>query len=351
MNQISPLTAPLDHPKLKDNKPKLVYDEKNGIICDLMGERSKNLSLEKICAKVIKKLDKYNLTTITPLQREQVDMSIGLIARQVFLYKEKHEGCWGSFVLWWRSLFVGHIDELSVELDTRLQALKMLPNPDKGPAGDVEKPMQEFIKTEKEFLNSIGAACRNIDSLITLSHDASINCTNPFFRETTKDLNLANCAVAFDKLRVLASVIEIRINEACQYQDPTTRNSAIARIFATEEYHYYVVACTQAADYYTLLLALVEALINENQWTPEMIQGLNLHGQPADTDQFKFEPKDRLRNIVAQCFAPAVQRVMRQEMLAETFEKMTPYNDPSYPLILNAYIEAKRNANAMNLGR
>jgi hypothetical protein len=355
ISTVAPI-VPIDHAPLAEAKtPRLIYNKKtHQVYCDLSGTHSKSRRLEKIYHKLLKEFNSYDVQHLSSIESMQLETLKGIIINQTQAYHNKHQGCFARLKLLWRGLFNGgHIADLNEALLLKIDALRTLtPAPKK--LDDAEKveaaivnKMKEFAETEDLFCKAMAAAGENLQLLINLSQNDAINCAHDLFRKES----LQECKNLFDTLYIEALEIKQFLDDALAEPNLIIRSKLLADVFATEKYSDYVKTNTKAAAYYLPLQNLITELVGTNTMEEPMMGGLNTHGQTEPPPGFPpLSWNMKLKNTVTYCFAPAMQHVMRYELLMKELEEMTPSDAPQYANVLQGLLEAKRNAGTMDLG-
>lgn len=358
ISTVAPI-VPIDHAPLAEAKtPRLIYNKKmHQVSCDLSGTHSKSLCLEKIYHRLLKEFKSYDIQHLSAIESMQLETLKGIIINQTQAYQNKHQGCFARLKLLWRGLFNGHVEDLHEALLLKIDTLRTLtPAPKK--LDDAEKieaaivnKMKEFSETEDLFCKAMAAAGENLQLLINLSQNAAISCAHELFRKEDPNHSLQACKNIFDTLYIEALEIKQFFDDALAEPNLTVRSKLLADVFATKQYSDYVKTNTKAAAYYLPLQNLITELVGTNTLEESMMGELNTHGQAKPTPGFPaLDWNTKLKNTVTYCFAPAMQHVMRYELLMKELEELTPCDAPQYENVLQGLLEAKRNAGTMDLG-
>lgn len=359
ISQVAPWIPVDNEDLLKKPSPKLIYQGR-AVKCDILGTTKDNTPLEKIFSKMLNDLKSYDIKSISSPEDLQLESLQELVLRQYQDYKKENKGLTGKIRLLWRGLFNGgDIDTLSVRLLNKIGQMKALPQPNL-PDDEIKAKMeknrshliQEFKTTESLFRKRTKWAINNLDVLIQLSQNPEIESSERLFRAKGKH-SLEACKKCYKNLYERSLVIEQMLKIALQENTPEKQSEALARIYQTKDFHFYVKANARCASYHEILGSLVKNLIEKNTFSEDIEQFLENKLKVQDNSKgiadYKLTGTMKLSLLVQDTTFLAVQRVMRHDSLMKEFLKNTPRDAAEYNSILVGSIEANRHAIDMDL--
>lgn len=324
---LAPLT-PLDVSRLADsNIPHLVFNEKKGEVeCDLTGKKPENIDLKKTFMILQNYFNKNTPQYVSQLDQLHLETLEQIIINQT-------------------NANTGDVSQLGVSLLNKIDELKKLPLPLKNLDTDkvkatLDHSRKEFQMVQNRFALAMDAAAMNIKVLIRLCKDKGVQSDK-----------LDGYDTIFEDLSISALKIQNQVDHALAEATDISKSESLAKIYKTDTYQEYVRLATLAAQSYEETLKdLIADLTTQHTFTKSDIEDLNMFGQQPDdvASGFIYSPNDRIKQTIANCFAPPMQHIMRHASLMETLEKNTPYDAPEYDLVLEGAIEAKRGAGCMN---